>query len=176
MPPQQPAEQERVSPLIWGTLFVAIICDLAKIALFALAFLPVIGTALSFGFSFYISVIEVTVVFGGLWMMGVYKSQKDLLFNLLTTFGVVTVDLVPLADDFPFTSPIVFWIIVKAYARKSKLTSLATTAAVSAATGGVGGLAERKIAANIARATARREARLKKEREEEPAGGLPEPT
>jgi len=114
--------------MVWVFFIIALLIDLAKILSFFINLVPVVGPEISFVLSFYLSVVEVLVVFGGLWALGIYKSKENLFFNLITTFGTVVIDLVPFADDFPFTSPVVFFIIIKAYAQ-SKLSSSAPTGA-----------------------------------------------
>jgi|GEM_PF-3480866 len=184
MPPQD-QEQKKVSPAVWVFFIIALLIDLAKIACFFLNLIPVVGPEISFTLSFYLSVVEVVIVFGGLWALGVYKSKENQFFNLITTFGTVVIDLVPFADDFPFTSPVVFFIIVKAYVERSKLAGLLTTAAVGAATGGAGLVAEAGAAegagaaraAQAAKIASRRVARARQaqQQEQEEPDALPEP-
>lgn len=171
MPPQD-QEQKKVSPMVWVFFIIALIIDLAKILMFFINLVPVVGPEISFVFSFYLSVVEVVVVFGGLWMIGLYKSEKGLFFNLMATFGVAVIDLVPVADDFPFTSPVVFWMIVKAYTERSKLAGIVTTAVAGAATGGAG-LAATEGAKGVAAsraviAAARADMRAKRSGREKP--------
>ena len=96
MPPQD-QEQKKVSPMVWVFFIIALIIDLAKILMFFINLVPVVGPEISFVFSFYLSVVEVVVVFGGLWMIGLYKSEKGLFFNLMATFGVAVIGSLTIA-------------------------------------------------------------------------------
>lgn len=139
-----PANDNRVSPFAWLFFIVALVCDLAKGAVFFVQLIPAVGIPLSVVLSFYISVVEVVVVFGGLWMVGIYKSPKNSNAYFLLTLGVSAADLVPEIDDFPFTTPTVFYMIVKAYASSGSgiLGGLAKIGgAVAGAASAVGGAA-----------------------------------
>jgi hypothetical protein len=88
----------------------------------------VVGLIITATGSFFISVIEILVVFGGLWAFGVYRSPKSGTLFTLLTMGVTAFDLVPLADDFPFTSPTVLFMILRSYA-EAKAADIVTGAA-----------------------------------------------
>lgn len=114
----RPANDNRVSPLVWFFFGVSVLLDLFKVLLLFFSLLPIVGLIITATGSFFISVVEVTVVFGGLWALGVYKSPKSGTLFTLLTMGVTAIDLVPIADDFPFTSPTVFFMIMRSIAEQ----------------------------------------------------------
>jgi hypothetical protein len=80
--------------------------------LFVMNALPAIGTVLDAVGSFIISIFEIVVVFGGLWFIGLYKGKRQMSDTLLT-LGISAADLIPIVDDIPFTTPTVFFMIMK---------------------------------------------------------------
>ena len=143
---QPESDTEKVNPFMWVLAIISGVSDTAKMFLFTFNGIPGPGTAIDAGGSFIISVAQITGVFGGLWYQGLYKGENSTK-NALITLGISGFDLIPVVDDIPLTTPTVIYMIVKAYARKSKLAGLVGTVALGAATGGVGLAAEGAVAA-----------------------------
>ncbi len=107
------ANDNRVSPWAWFYASIAGVLDAAKFLLFFLNGFVGAGTAIDVVGSFIISVIEITVVFGGLWFIGLYKGKRST-ENALVTMAVSSMDLMPIIDDIPFTTPTVLFMIMRA--------------------------------------------------------------
>lgn len=97
----------------WSSLFLFGISDSIKPFLFLLDAIPFVGVPISVLISIGLSLFE--MIGGGFWLLlsGFFGNDTVGTENALWFWALFTVNLVPVIDDVPFTTPAIFYRILQ---------------------------------------------------------------
>jgi hypothetical protein len=96
----------------WSSLIFFGLCDALKPVLFFLDAIPLVGIPVSYVFSIVLNVFEMTG--GGLWLLltGFFADDVVGMQNVLWYWTLFAANIVPVVDDLPFTTPVIFYRII----------------------------------------------------------------